>query len=206
MTRKHDKKGVENRAAAPAGVQRPDETAFAAPLDEASVEGAASPAAPAPLTAEEEGYLEQLQRLQAEFSNYRKRVSRERTDWDAHAKGELISLLLPVLDDLGRAREAHASATPSPEAEGLLLILSRLQETLCAAGLEAQESEPGAAFDPHLHEAISCEPCADHPEGLIIGTVQPGYLFRGQLLRPARVRVSKGAPADPAIGAAVDAP
>ncbi len=144
------------------------------------------------LTEEDEGYLLQLQRMQAEFANYRKRILRERADWDIRAKGELVTSLIPVLDDLSRAREAHASNPPSPEAEGLLLILARLEESLMAAGLERQDTAAGTVFDPHIHEALAGSPSEEHPEGTIIETLQPGYVFRGQLLRPARVRVSQG--------------
>lgn len=143
---------------------------------------------------EERGYLDQLQRLQAEFSNYRKRITRERADWDARAKGEALALLIPVLDDLDRAREAHAAMPPSPEAEGLLMILGRLEDILRQAGLERQSTEPGTLFDPEAHEALMTEPSATHEEGRITGTLQPGYVYRGILLRPARVRVSQGPP------------
>ena len=146
----------------------------------------------AALTEEEEGYLAQLQRLQAEFSNYRKRIARERADWDIRAKGDLMSSLIPVLDDLARAREAHAANPPSAEAEGLLLILTRLEEALVAAGLERQHTDPGTPFDPHIHEATMGSPSEEFPEGTIIETMQSGYLFHGRLLRPARVRVSQG--------------
>jgi molecular chaperone GrpE (heat shock protein) len=155
--------------------------------------GEIPPAAIAPpLTEEEEGYLAQLQRLQAEFANYRKRTMRERADWDIRAKGELVAGLIPILDDLARARETHAASTPSTEAEGLLLILARFEEVLTTAGLEKQATAAGTSFDPHIHEALAGSPSEDYPEGTIIETLEPGFLFRSQLLRPARVRVSQG--------------
>ncbi len=159
---------------------------------------AASTPAPEPESEDEaQELLEQLQRLQAEFSNYRKRILRERGEWDIRAKGEVILGMIPILDDLQRAREAHAGSPPSAEAEGLLMILSRLEDRLRSLGLEMQDTSPGTAFDPHLHEAVTSEPSEEYPEGVIISAVQPGYLFHGQLLRPARVRVSQGPLDDP---------
>jgi molecular chaperone GrpE len=144
------------------------------------------------LSEEDEAYLLQLQRLQAEFANYRKRIFRERADWEVRAKGELVASLIPIVDDLTRAREAHASNPPSAEAEGLVLILARFEEALVAAGLEVQDTAPGTIFDPHIHEALIGSSSEEFPEGTIIETLQAGYLFQGQLLRPARVRVSQG--------------
>jgi molecular chaperone GrpE len=103
-----------------------------------------------------------------------------------------VQKLIPVLDDLARAREAHAMNPPSAEAEGLLLILSHLEDALLSSGLEKQATPPGTVFDPNVHEALIGSPSEEYPEGMIIETLQPGYLFRGQLLRPARVRVSQG--------------
>jgi molecular chaperone GrpE len=176
----------------------PEQTAGSAVPSTREVPGpAATGEAPAggqarPLTDEEEGYLLQLQRLQAEFSNYRKRITRERAEWENRARGDLVAGLIPVLDDLARARDAHASNPPSAEAEGLLLILAHLEEALAVAGLEKQATPAGTLFDPHVHEAILSSPSDEVPEGAIIETLQPGYLLRSQLLRPARVRVSQG--------------
>jgi molecular chaperone GrpE len=159
---------------------------------------------PAP-TAEEMSYLEQLQRLQAEFSNYRRRIDRERTQWYARAKGELLTILLPILDDLARARDSVEENSDSKDAEGFLMILARLESALASIGLEVQKTEPGTPFDPNYHEALMTAPSEEYPEGLILQTLQCGYVYQDQLLRPARVTVSAGPQSGPeALDSIVD--
>ena len=147
---------------------------------------------------EEISYLEQLQRLQAEFANYRKRTQRERTEWGMRARADLVAQLLPILDDLERARENVGSGPPAGAAEGLLLILNRLEDVLTAQGLQRQSVEPGTRFDPEEHEALMTGPSDTIAEGDVIEALSPGYLFQGALLRPARVRVSMGPEVGPA--------
>jgi molecular chaperone GrpE len=136
-------------------------------------------------------YLDQLQRLKAEFDNYRKRTAKEREVWFVQAQAELAEGLLPVLDDLRRARE-HEAAGEVAESEGWRLILKRFEDTLGKLGLETQEAEPGREFDPEQHDAVMAEPSADVPEGAILRVLEPGYLFRGRLLRRSRVSYSTG--------------
>ena len=178
--------GTENRA---------DEATLTGPGLLPSESGAEATPDPA-IGSKEREYLEDLQRITAEFANYRRRVQREKTDWDARAKADLLTLLLPVLDDLGRAR-AHWNEKPlEKDADGLLMILARLEEILRSVGLEVQEIEPGTPFDPHQHDALATCVSEEHQEGTIADTLQPGYLYRGMLLRPARVRVSQGPPVE----------
>ena len=139
------------------------------------------------------GYLDQLQRLQAEFDNYRKRVRREQDDWQRGAQSELVGRLLPVLDDLRRAR-GHAAPEDEPDAAGLLLILRRFEDLLTKAGLEVQAIEPGAPFDPEEHEALIAVPSTEIPEGGIVQVLEPGYRFRERLLRRGKVACSTGPP------------
>jgi molecular chaperone GrpE len=136
-------------------------------------------------------YLDQLQRLKAEFDNYRKRTAKEREVWFVQAQAELAEGLLPVLDDLRRARE-HEAAGETAESEGWRLILKRFEDTLERLGLETQDAEPGREFDPEQHDAVMAEPSADVPEGTILRVLEPGYLFRGRLLRRSRVSYSTG--------------
>jgi len=146
---------------------------------------------PTAVTAAE--YLDQLQRLQAEFDNYRKRVRREQEDWQRAAQAELVSRLLPVLDDLRRARE-HGAGDEAPDAAGLLLILKRFEDLLSKAGLEVQATEPGATFDPEEHEALLAVPSTEIEEGGIVQVLEPGYRFRDRLLRRSKVSCSTGPP------------
>jgi molecular chaperone GrpE len=163
------------------------------PRGSEAVEGLPSdPQAAPPLTDEEVSYLEQLQRLQAEFSNYRRRIQKERAQWDARAKGEVLAGLLPILDDLGRARASIQGEPDGKDAEGLLMVLSRLDDFLASMGVEMQKTEPGTPFDPNHHEAFMTGTSDEYAEGLILETFQPGYIYEEFLLRPARVKVSSG--------------
>jgi len=151
-----------------------------------------APSSPQPSeaeTIEKEGQvtLEHLQRLQAEFSNYRKRVERERLETAGWAQGVLLEQLLPVLDDLGRAT-GQIENEESPAAQGLLLIRDKLNAILAEAGLERIESV-GSSFDPSVHEALMTEPVADDRVGTVVEEFVPGFRFKGRLLRPARVKV-----------------
>jgi molecular chaperone GrpE len=136
-------------------------------------------------------YLNQLQRLKAEFDNYRKRTAREREEWFLHAQAEMAAALLPVLDDARRARE-HELASEASDPDGRQLILKRFEDTLEKLGLEKQRAEPGTEFDPEQHDAVMAEPSAEIPEGMILRVLEPGYLFRGRLLRRSRVCYSSG--------------
>lgn len=152
---------------------------------------------PAPEQVQEE-LRDQLQRVSAEFANYRRRTMRERAEWETRAKADLASRLVPVLDDIERARAHLDPEALSKETEGLWLVCARLEEILRSAGLETQATAPGVAFDPEFHEAIISAHSDEHPDGAIVETIQPGYLFQGMLLRPARVRVSRGPAVDQA--------
>jgi molecular chaperone GrpE len=136
-------------------------------------------------------YLDQLQRLKAEFDNYRKRTAKEREVWFVQAQAELAEGLLPVLDDVRRARE-HEAAGEVAESEGWRLILKRFEDTLGRLGLETQGAEPGGKFDPEQHDAVMAEASADFPEGTILRVLEPGYLFHGRLLRRSRISFSTG--------------
>jgi molecular chaperone GrpE len=149
------------------------------------------------LTPEEMTYLEQLQRLQAEFMNFKRRIQREKADWEVRARGDLLTGLLPILDDVERARSFWQTHPADKEAEGLLLIMTRLEDYARSVGLETQPTDAGTPFDPHEHEALLTSPSEEFPEGTILETLQPGYRLGGMLLRPARVRVSRGPAVDP---------
>lgn len=140
-------------------------------------------------------YLDQLQRLKAEFDNYRRRVAREREEWFLDSRAEVLRQLLPVLDDLRRAREHNRTPGEAPDAAGLLLILKRFEETVAQLGLEEQDASPGTEFDPERHEAVLATASEEIPEGRIVQAMDPGFLLKGRLLRPSKVAVSSGPPA-----------
>ena len=130
-------------------------------------------------------------RLAAEFDNYRKRTERERADLWGRAQADLVSRLLDAMDDLGRVA-AHAPSTP-PAAllEGVQLVEKKLRTVLQASGLEPIEPT-GEPFDPLSMEALATV-AAEHPEedDVVSDVFQAGYRYKGQLIRPARVRVKK---------------
>lgn len=140
-----------------------------------------------------EGDLAELKdrhlRLAAEFDNYRKRSSRERAELADRAQASFVAKLLDVLDDLDRL-VASDPATPLPSLrEGLSAVDRKLWKELQDAGVERIDPV-GSPFDPALHEAVSTTPSPDRSnEHMVSATFQPGYLFKGTLVRPARVQV-----------------
>lgn len=139
-------------------------------------------------------HLERLQRLQAEFDNYRRRTLREQEEWSRRAQAEVIRELLPGLDDLRRARDHAAATGGTVDATGLLLVLKRWEDALLHKGLEEFVAERGEPFDVERHEAVLSAPSEEVVDGHVLDTLDPGYEWRQRLLRPARVRVSSGTP------------
>jgi len=140
------------------------------------------------VASERERYL----RLAAEYDNYRKRSAKERQDAGARAQADLVRQLVEALDDV--ARFAHidpASTDASTVVQGVDMVEKKLLKTLGAAGLEVI-NPVGETFDPALHEAVATEPTSAKEDDHVVSRVyQPGYLFKSQLLRPARVVVKQ---------------
>lgn len=130
-------------------------------------------------------------RLAAEFDNYRKRVERERTDAFARAQGDVVRRVVDVVDDLERVSQFDQATPAAALLEGVRLVEKKLQNVLESLGLETVDAA-GAIFDPETMEAIATT-AAEHPEedDVVADVFQRGYRFKGQLLRPARVRVKK---------------
>jgi molecular chaperone GrpE len=133
---------------------------------------------------ERDEYLDALQRLKAEFDNYRKRVARDQQELAARAHERLVRELVPVLDDLERAL-AHEGNLE----DGVRLIHRQLDEALTKEGLV--EVETAGMFDPHTQEALLAQP-SDEAEGTVIEVLQKGYRLGDLVLRPARVVISQG--------------
>jgi molecular chaperone GrpE len=135
-------------------------------------------------------YLAALQRERAEFSNYKKRVEKDRLQWQDTLRSDVIMELLPVLDDFDRALENLPNDGPARDwASGVLLIQRKLKSQLENLGLEeiAAANQP---FDPELHEAVTHEDSADHESGAVISVLRKGYRLGDRVLRPALVRVA----------------
>jgi molecular chaperone GrpE len=134
--------------------------------------------------------LDLLRRTQADFVNYRRRMSQEQAEGRVAAQTALLSRLLPVLDDLGRALGAvPPELATHPWVQGLLLVERRLTTLLDQLGVR-QIGTPGEPFDPRWHEAITTEARADVPEGTILRVALPGYVMGERVIRPAQVSVA----------------
>src|ERR687893_1330663 len=142
---------------------------------------------------ERDELVDTLQRLQAEFDNYRKRALRDQESLVARAHERLVKELLPVLDDLERALEAAEQHEEAKLEEGVRLVHRALTEALTREGLA--EIETNGKFDPHVHEALLTQP-SEAEEGSVIQVLQKGYRLGERVLRPARVIVA-AAPEQP---------
>jgi len=142
----------------------------------------------AAVTAERDKHL----RLAAEFDNYRKRMIRERQESGAKAQADVVQGLVEALDDIARFAHLDPSSVDSKTVvEGVAMVERKVMKTLGGHGLEVVDPS-GRPFDPAFHEAVGTEPAASPQEDHLVARVyQPGYLFRGQLLRPARVVVKQ---------------
>jgi molecular chaperone GrpE len=125
-----------------------------------------------------------LQRLQAEYANYRKRVDRDRMAVREQALANVLHELLPVLDDIGRARE-HGELTG-----GFKSVGESLEGLVAKLGLTSF-GETGDPFDPTLHEALLHSYSADVTEPTAVQILQPGYRVGDRIIRPARVAVAE---------------
>ena len=163
--------GADRSGSGPAGADRADEAARAA----------------ADLQAAEEQLAERtadLQRVTAEYANYRKRVERDRAAVREQAVANVLSGLVPVLDDIGRARE-HEELVG-----GFKSVAESLEAAVTKLGLESF-GEDGEPFDPKVHEALMHSYSPDVTEPTCIKILQPGYRVGERILRPARVEVAE---------------
>jgi molecular chaperone GrpE len=125
-----------------------------------------------------------LQRLQAEYANYRKRVERDRAMIRDIATADVLVSLLPVIDDIDRAR-SHGDLTGAFKA-----VADQLDATLTKLGLEPFGDE-GDAFDPQQHEAVLHSESDDVTEPTVTSVMRRGYKYADRLVRPAMVGVSE---------------
>ncbi len=164
------------------GGETPEETPESAP-DQLDQELADLVEETGPISKEAE-LLNDLQRLQAEFINYKARVERDRDQARILAIAEAFRALLPALDDLTRA-EAHGDLEGSPFAA----VVTKIRNAGDKFGLVAFGAK-GEKFDPELHNALVQTPSAEVTETIIADVVEPGYKLGDRLLRPAMVAVN----------------
>lgn len=185
--------------------EQPDVPSGATPDDAAETAEAASseadPAAPAGDASQTAGLTAQLdqvrtalgertadlQRLQAEYQNYRRRVERDRVTVKEIAAANLLSELLPVLDDIGRARE-HDELVG-----GFKSVGEKVETVVAKLGLQ-QFGKEGESFDPTIHEALMHSYAPDVTETTCVAILQPGYRIGERTIRPARVAVAEPQP------------
>jgi len=144
-------------------------------------------------------------RAMADFDNYRKRVAKEYLEKEAEANRNLIAKLLPVLDNLDRAIEVSRNGAENDEAlksfhQGIQLIDQQIHNVLENEGLKPFSSK-GEEFDPARHDAVLSVETAEHEPNKVLDEVEKGFVFKGKVLRHARVTVSKrpgGEPEEPA--------
>jgi molecular chaperone GrpE len=124
-----------------------------------------------------------LQRVQAEYSNYRKRVDRDRITANEITTAIVLSEFLPVLDDISRAEE-HGELTG-----GFKAVADQLQSITSKLGL-TKFSDVDVPFDPNIHEALMHSTSPEVTETSVTQVLQPGFKFKDRVIRPARVAVT----------------
>jgi molecular chaperone GrpE len=139
-------------------------------------------------TTERDRYL----RLAAEYDNYRKRSAKERQDAGSRAQADLVRQMVEALDDVARFAHIDPATTDATTiVQGVDMVEKKLLKALGNAGLEII-NPVGETFDPALHEAVATEPTSAQEDDHVVSRVyQPGYVFKSQLLRPARVVVKQ---------------
>jgi len=179
-----------NQEPAAAAGREPDEETFASEADALRARLAAA-------EAEAQEHRESWRRVLADFENVRRRSGIELADARDRGRTEVLLPLIGVLDDVDRALAAGAGGEDAtdPFRAGVRLIRARIENLLRSQGVE-EIPAAGAAFDPHVHEAVMQVPAADVPAGHVAQVLAPGYRLGERVLRPARVVVSGGPPAN----------
>lgn len=157
--------------------------------DEKKVEGSKEKKSVKKPTEEEKiaELTETLQRLQAEFENYKKRIEKEKAEFVKYAKAELIQRLLPTLDTF----EIALKSTKDNEkfVKGMEMVYAQFVSTLQSEGLKPIEAI-GKKFDPYLHEVMLKEK-SDKDEGIVLEELQKGYMLNDKVLRHSKVKISE---------------
>jgi molecular chaperone GrpE len=164
---------------------------------DAGSEGAASQTASpsdtdalAALRQEKDALQNRLLRTAAEFDNYRKRIDRERRELSEFAAADLLTELLPILDNLERALQVPAGPEAEPYRKGVEMIQRQMLDLLRKRGVTLIEAV-GADFDPNYHQAVTHDVSPEHREGEVIEELRRCYMLGERLLRPAMVKVAK---------------
>ena len=201
MTKKKKVKNTEEESVEEELTASTDKQAAVA--DEATADDASVEPEPEPeLTELEQAraqaaeYLDGWQRTQAEFANYRKRQEAVRQQQTQMSNANLISKVLPIIDDLDRALHTLPPGIQGLTwLDGVLLIKRKLDTVLESEGVTPIDTQ-GQTFDPKYHEAVTYEEVEGYQDGQIVGEMQRGYVLGERVIRPAMVRVAR-APVEP---------
>jgi molecular chaperone GrpE len=142
------------------------------------------------LRRDKDALQDRLLRTAAEFDNYRKRVERERRELSEYAGADILTDLLPIVDDLERALQAPAGGDAETYRRGVELIHRQMLNLLQKRGVKPIDAV-GTQFDPNFHEAVMQEVSPDHREGEVMAELRRGYTLGDRLLRPSVVKVAK---------------
>jgi molecular chaperone GrpE len=152
-------------------------------------------------------YLDGWKRAQASFANFRKRTESEQAQWRSAANAQLLSRLLPVLDDFKRAFDAIPEEDQdNPWLSGIRLVQRKISSILESENVQPIEVAPHDTFDPNFHEAVLYQEVEGFDEGEIVAEVETGYLLEKRILRPSVVVVAKGSPKSDKVEDAAAAP
>lgn len=156
-------------------------------------------------TKEIEALKDKWLRANADFDNYRKRITKEKGEWRDIAQEEVITELLPVIDNFDRALASMLTSISNEHAafaEGMQLVHKQFIDILTKYQVSVIDCV-GKPFDPHFHEAMMTVPTAEYPEDTVVEEIQKGYMHNDKVIRPSMVKVSKspqpisGEPAEP---------
>ena len=134
------------------------------------------------------GYLGQLQRVQADFENYQKRIEVEKGQIADFANANLLAGLLETLDNFERALEAMDNV-PAEHVQGVKMVYKSMMDYLQSQELQKIKSQ-GCQFDPNLHEAIMQEE-SQEDDGTVLEEFACGYALKGRVIRPSKVKVAR---------------
>lgn len=133
-----------------------------------------------------------LQRLRADFENYRKRVDAEKQQVQQLAATAMIMKLLPVIDTLERAiAHAPAELVENKWAQGVVGLGKNLDKSLSELGLERIDANTGTVFNPNLHEAVMMDDDAEGEQEVVAEELRAGYTLQGSVVRPSMVKVTR---------------
>src|SRR5699024_1036499 len=128
--------------------------------------------------------------IQAEFDNFKKRTQKERIAERKYKSQELVTELLPALDNFERALQVEKTEDTKGIIDGITMVYNQINDALNAEGVEVIETI-GKEFDPHIHHAVMQEENENEASNTVIEELQKGYILNDRVIRPAMVKVNK---------------